>query len=62
MTTIILITLAWYLTKLYYTKDLKVHLNDVDPSMGLIRCSKCAQTIYTDKANFRSSFYCIACS
>jgi formamidopyrimidine-DNA glycosylase len=61
MTTILLIALTWYLTKLYYTREFNVHIINEDPSMGNIQCSGCSQTIYTRKDNFRNPYYCLTC-
>jgi len=61
MLTIISILITWYATKVYYTKQFKIQTADTDPLMGHIKCSKCAQTIYTNKDNFRAPYYCLMC-
>ena len=61
MLTIIAILITWYATKVYYTKSLTIQTADNDPSMGHINCSKCAQTIYTHRDNFRAPYYCLIC-
>ena len=61
MITLLLLLATWYATKLYYTKDPLVHFPVQDKTMGHITCSKCAQTIYTHKDNFRAPYYCVVC-
>ena len=62
MITILAIALTWYLTKLYYTKDFKVVVSDLDKhDLIQAKCSKCSQTIVTHMDNLRTPFYCLAC-
>jgi formamidopyrimidine-DNA glycosylase len=62
MITILAIAITWYLTKIYYTKTLKVSIYDLEQhDLVQARCNKCAQTIVTHIDNLRSPFYCLAC-
>ena len=57
-----LILITWYITKIYYTRDLKVNMpNTGNPNLIQARCNKCSQTIITYKDNMRNPFYCMPC-
>jgi hypothetical protein len=59
MITILLILIAWYTTKLYYTKEFGFQIEQ----SNLIKatCSKCALTVYTVRENLRAPYYCVSC-
>jgi len=62
MITILAIAITWYLTKLYYTKEFKVSIYDLEKhDLIQAKCSKCSQTIVTHTDNLRTPFYCLAC-
>ena len=62
MITIILIALTWYLTKVYYTKTLKVSIYDLEQhNLMQATCSKCAQTLVIHMDDMRNPFYCLGC-
>jgi len=61
MLTIILITLTWYATKIYYTKQFTIEISEKDPNMVLATCSKCSQRIQTHVDNIRTPYYCLTC-
>jgi formylmethanofuran dehydrogenase subunit E len=57
-----LIALTWYITKIYYTRELKVNMpNTGNPNLIQARCNKCSQTVVTYKDNMRNPFYCMPC-
>jgi len=62
MTTILLILIVWYATKVYYTKtfDIQTPVKEEGP-MVHVKCVKCSQTIYTHRDNLRAPYYCLAC-
>lgn len=53
---------TWYLTKVYYARDLFINLPELEEH-GLMtaRCSRCSQFIVIDQEHMRNSFYCLAC-
>ena len=62
MITILSILTTWYLTKVYYTKTLRLSIYDLEQhDLVQARCHKCSQTIVTHKDNLRAPFYCLAC-
>jgi len=57
-----LIAITWYITKIYYTRDLKVNMpNTGNPNLIQARCNNCARSIVTHKENMRNPFYCMPC-
>jgi len=59
---ILLIIITWYVTKIYYTRDLKVSIYDLEKhDLVGAKCFKCAQNIVTHVDNVRSPFYCMVC-
>ena len=63
MTTILLILVVWYATKVYYTKTLNIQAPAKEEGpMVHVRCAKCSQTIYTHRDNLRAPYYCLACN
>jgi hypothetical protein len=57
-----LIAITWYLTKVFYTRDLKVNMPDTgNPYLIQARCSKCSASIVTHIDNMRTPFYCMSC-
>jgi hypothetical protein len=61
MITIIAILITWYATKVYYTRNLKLSINPLDPDMVQAECHQCAQIVVTHVDNMRSPFYCLRC-
>ena len=62
MIELLLITLTWYITKLYYTRDIKVNISNIeDPHLVRARCNKCSASIVTHRENMRNPFYCMPC-
>jgi hypothetical protein len=62
MITLLLIITTWYLTKLFYTKTLRIELpQSGDPDIIQAKCSKCAQIIVVHRDNMRTPFYCNVC-
>ena len=62
MITLLAILLTWYLTKVYYTRSLRVAIDGVDNDKLIkARCSKCSRTIFTVSENLRTPFYCSMC-
>jgi len=62
MIELLLIAITWYITKIYYTRDLKVNRPYLaNPDIVQARCSKCAQLIVTHVENMRNPFYCMLC-
>jgi len=62
MITLLLIITTWYLTKLFYTKTLRIELPQLgDPNIIHAICSKCARGTVTHMDNMRSPFYCNSC-
>ena len=62
MITILAILITWYVTKVYYTKTLRLSIYDLEQhDLVQARCHKCAQTIVTHKDNLRAPFYCMVC-
>ena len=57
-----LVLITWYITKLYYTRDARIHIKH-ENTEGLIgaKCVKCAQYILIGQEHMRSPFYCIRC-
>jgi formamidopyrimidine-DNA glycosylase len=57
-----LIAITWYITKVYYTKEFRVSLNNLSQDTHMqATCSNCAQTIITHRENMRNPFYCMLC-
>ena len=62
MITLLLIVTTWYLTKLFYTKTLRIDLPQLgDPNIIQAICSKCARGTVIHIDNMRSPFYCNSC-
>jgi len=61
MIELLLIAITWYITKLYYTRDLKVNMPKRETDYIDALCSNCAQIIVINKENMRNPFYCMLC-
>jgi len=62
MIELLLIAITWYITKLFYTRDIKVNMpNTGNPNLVQATCSNCAQVIVTHVENMRNPFYCMLC-
>lgn len=62
MIELLAIALTWYITKIYYTRDIKVNRpNTEDPYLIRARCNKCSASIVTHRENMRNPFYCVSC-
>ena len=62
MITIAAILITWYLTKVYYTKSLRLMIEGVDNDKLIkVKCSKCARSVFTVSDNLRTPFYCSMC-
>ena len=62
MITILAIFITWYLTKVYYTKSLRLRIEGVDNDKLIkVKCSKCARSVFTVSDNLRTPFYCSMC-
>ena len=62
MITIAAILITWYLTKVYYTKSLRLRIEGVDNDKLIkVKCSKCARSVFTVSDNLRTPFYCSMC-
>jgi len=60
--TIAAILITWYLTKVYYTKSLRLRIEGVDNDKLIkVKCSKCARSVFTVSDNLRTPFYCSMC-
>jgi len=60
--TVTCILVTWYLTKVYYTKSLRLMIDGVDSNKLIkVKCSKCSQSVFTVSDNLRTPFYCSAC-
>jgi uncharacterized OB-fold protein len=60
--TILAIFITWYLTKVYYTKSLRLRIEGVDADKLIkVKCSKCARSVFTVSENLRTPFYCSMC-
>ena len=55
------IFITWYITKLFYTRDLKVNMPKRETDYIDALCSNCAQIIVIHKENMRNLFYCMLC-
>jgi molybdenum cofactor biosynthesis enzyme MoaA len=62
MITIFTILTTWYLTKIYYSKTLKVSIYDLEAhNLMQATCHKCAQTTVISIDDMRNPFYCMNC-
>ncbi len=62
MITIAAILITWYLTKVYYTKSLRLKIEGVDTDKLIrARCSKCSENVFTVSDNLRTPYYCSMC-
>ena len=62
MITLLAVLLTWYLTKVYYTRSLRLNVDGVDNDKLIrVKCSKCAQSTFTVSENLRTPFYCSMC-
>ena len=62
MITLLAILLTWYLTKVYYTRSLRLNVEGVDnDKLVRARCSKCTRDTFIVKDNLRTPFYCSMC-
>jgi hypothetical protein len=60
--TIAAILITWYLTKVYYTRSLRLKIDGVDADKLIkVKCSKCARSVFTVSENLRTPFYCSMC-
>jgi hypothetical protein len=60
--TIAAILITWYLTKVYYTKSLRLRIEGVDTDKLIkARCSKCSENVFTVSDNLRTPYYCSMC-
>jgi len=62
MITILAILIAWYTTKLFYTRDPFINMPELDDH-GLMtaKCHRCSQFIVISQEDMRNPFYCMAC-
>jgi formamidopyrimidine-DNA glycosylase len=62
MITLLAIAITWYLTKLYYTRDPKIHIPGLaDYGLTTAKCSQCSQHVVISEEELRTPFYCIRC-
>jgi hypothetical protein len=62
MITILLMMATWYLTKLYYTRDISINMIKLnDPVLMTAKCSRCSQNLVISKEHMRNPFYCNVC-
>jgi formylmethanofuran dehydrogenase subunit E len=61
MIELLLIAITWYITKLFYTRDIRINIPQRESDLMDAICSKCAQTIVIRKENMRTPFYCMVC-
>ena len=62
MITIAAILITWYLTKVYYTRSLRLKIDGVNPDeLVRAKCSKCARNTFVVRDNLRTPFYCSMC-
>ena len=62
MLTLLAIIITWYLTKVYYTRSIRLKIDKLG-ERGLVRiqCSKCSEVVVVSSDNLRVPFYCTAC-
>lgn len=57
-----LIAITWYLTKLFYTRDIRINWTDLgDPNTVRATCFRCSRSEYIDEENLRVPSYCMSC-
>ena len=57
-----LIAITWYLTKVFYTRDIRINWTDLgDPNTVMATCSRCSRSEYITKENIRVPNYCMLC-
>ena len=56
-----LIAITWYITKLFYTRDIRINIPQRESDLMDAICVKCSQTIVIHKENIRTPFYCMVC-
>ena len=53
---------TWYLTKVYYTRELSIHLYELsDHGLAQANCVRCSQHVIVAEDDLRNPFYCLAC-
>ena len=61
MIELLLIAITWYITKLFYTRDLEINIPRKKTDYINALCAKCAQTLVIHKEHMRTPFYCVLC-
>jgi len=62
MITLLLVLITCYITKVYYTRDLKIHISGLDEhDLMTAMCARCSQYIVISRENMRNPFYCELC-
>jgi formamidopyrimidine-DNA glycosylase len=62
MIAILAILITWYITKLYYTREMLIHFPELeDHGLMTAQCVQCSQYIVISQEHMRNPFYCTAC-
>lgn len=62
MIELLLIAITWYITKLFYTRDIGINWTDMgDPDIAKYICYGCSKSGYTAQENLRAPHYCMSC-
>jgi hypothetical protein len=62
MIELLLIAITWYLTKVFYTRDIRINWTDLgDPDTVMATCSRCSREGYIAQHNIRAPHYCMSC-
>jgi hypothetical protein len=62
MITLSAVLLTWYATKVYYTRTLRVTIDDIKKrGLAEAMCSKCAKSAILKEEHLRTPFFCVSC-
>lgn len=55
------ILITWYVTKLFYTRDIQINIPKKKTDLMGAICFKCARSEHIYKRNMRAPYYCMSC-
>jgi len=62
MITLSAMLLTWYVTKVYYTRTLRVVIDDLEKrGLAEATCSKCSKSVILKEEHLRTPFFCVSC-
>ena len=62
MTIALAVLLTWYVTKVYYTRSLRIMVDNLEAhGLAKVQCSKCSKSVVLKQEHLRTPFFCVGC-